>query len=327
MTSSPPPLPAYPWACDAHPETLSLDGWVARWAGEHLEHLPDGTRDLYATMGLGRSVGVVLPYGSPERIRPMVLAFLYGTVLAGSCRDADPRETVRAADRAQELLLGAPPRPGDDGTLRLVALAGRELRTLMPREFVTRYADGLRDFLVHGTARESPYRRAGAVPPVAECLAIRAYSIGTHFALDLIEPVLERPLPPAVAGHPVLARMRSRIIRMTALQNEIATVDRERPRGRHGDVMNVLLAAEDHWGLSAEQSHRYAVHLIQQAVEEFAFLRGALPDFGPDQDLVAESVERIACVPGGWRRWYTETPLPSGTHPGDARLPTPPAAV
>ncbi|MER6916931.1 terpene synthase family protein [Streptomyces sp. NPDC000594] len=308
--------PAYPWVCDPHPEAELLDARLPEWIGDHLDFLPDGAGELYRTAGLGLAVGVVFPRGSPERLRPVVRAFVYCTALHDFHRSAEPARTARAARRAHDLLLGAATEADDHGILRLVAVAGEELRALMPAEFTVRFAASVQDFLALGAGRETTFRRGGVFPTVEECLAIREYSIGVGFCADLFELFLPRPLPSGVARHPLLARLRQLAARMSALQNDMFTA--ERARTEPPGVVNTLLAAEHHWGLTPRRSHAYALLLNRRAVEEFALLREELPGFGPEDALVAEYVERIACLPGGWSRWYAMTRGASATPGPDA---------
>ncbi|MFD9335773.1 terpene synthase family protein [Streptomyces sp. NPDC060028] len=310
------PLPTYPWTCCPHPHIDTMEEWARTCAVEYLGFLPDNAAAMYGDQQLGRSAAVILPYGSLERIRPAALSFLYTTVLDDYYEFAEPQDTLAAADRVHQLILGAPVQEDDNGIFQLVARAGRELREISPTDFVIRYAECLRAFLANGTAREGVHRRAKVIPQVEEVLSSREYSIGVVFTVPLLELLLPSPLSPVTAAHPVLQRMWRLIARMVVVQNDVATVHRERERIDQGEVMNILLAAEYHWNLSLEQCYRYALHLNQQAIDEFAFLKDNLPDFGPEAERVREYVALLANLPGAWDAWYRHMTLRySGAHP------------
>ncbi|MCC2277727.1 terpene synthase family protein [Streptomyces sp. ET3-23] len=309
------PLPAFPWKCEPHPCIDAMEDWVTESIEKHLGDLPRGATRKYKDQKLGAAAGVILPYGSLERVRPAALAMLYTTVADDYYEFAEPEKTLAAADRMHNVILGAPAGPDDPGFLRLAAQAGQELRSFMPMEYVMRYAESLRAWLAHGVGRESAYRRARLIPPITELLAIRDYSIGVVFCLPLVELVLEQPLSPATAAHPLLGKLGKLVARMVVVQNDIASICREQERQGRGEVLNIILAVQHHWSLSLDLGYQYALHLGSRAADEFAFLQANLPDFGAETELVREYVGLLACMPGAWDGWYRTTLRYSTAHP------------
>ncbi|MGW2602136.1 terpene synthase family protein [Streptomyces klenkii] len=302
-------LPRYPWPAAVHPQTDKIRQSLEEAIPQYMEEYPGDQVSRYTNMHLEQVAATTSPAGEFDRVWPMALFVLYAVAADDYYEFARPEEQLRVGRHVHRLTLGSLPSADDHGILRLAADIGRDLRSMTTFEHVHRYAQGLRRFH-DGIGREALYRHAKVIPPLEECLEIRALTIGLEPMHAILELILEQPLPTAVAEHPVIVRLRQLVSYMAAFQNDIVNMiaDQDGERVHQGDVISTVLAAQHHMSLTPNQAYEYVLQRNEQAVGEFEFLRKNLPDFGPGASPAAEYAQLIASAVAGWNQWYSKTP-------------------
>ncbi|GLF93363.1 terpene synthase family protein [Streptomyces yaizuensis] len=301
----------YPWPERAG--ALERDPVLAAeeqsWYADHYADLPPADLARYRRQGLTRATASLFPDVTDRAVLRPLARFMIWLTVWDDQHESVPVPVLRSArDRAAEIMTGARPTAADPAHLRLLALAHRELREVLPAPWAERWASSFHDYATHGVLAEAPFRHGErSAPPSLACLElIREHSIGMYPYQDLIDASLGRPLPDDLLRHPAVRRARALTCRIATLQNDVHSLDKELD-SHTSEIFNAVLLLRREQGCSLPEALTEVVALHDRYVTELDGLLRHLTDLDPRLADAVPWVERATWMITGLDRFYRWT--------------------
>jgi hypothetical protein len=189
-------------------------------------------------------------------------------------------ELVPIRDHMVNIILGEEPHPNDIGMIHQAAQMTKEFKAFMPDFWIKRLADCFYRYVTYGLMEEIPYKLAKIkrFPPLAILLSIREYSVAMHAYLNILDAATGFVLPIQLHNHPVIQRFRAIIARIAVIQNDFASLEKE--KALEAEVMNIVLVVQHEYNISLEEAITESLRIHDEYVKEMDALHSALPDFG-----------------------------------------------
>lgn len=300
-------MPTYPWAFIASPLVDSLLEEEVVWYDTDYTFMSVATREKYKRHGLAAAAAYMSPTTTDvARLRPIARLMIWLTLFDDYYEFCPISELVPIRDHMVNILLGEEPRPDDIGMVRQAAQMTKEFKTFMPDFWIERLAHSFYRYVTYGLMAETPYKLAEIkrFPPLAILLPIREYSIAMYPYLDMLDPALGFTLPVHLHNHPVIQRFRAVIARLTVIQNDFASLEKEKALA--AEVLNIVLVVQHEYQISLKEAVEESLRIHDGYVKEVDALHAALPDFGACHKEVDSYISHMKLMLTGIGRWYED---------------------
>ncbi|ALR30925.1 hypothetical protein ATE47_10460 [Chryseobacterium sp. IHB B 17019] len=300
-------MPTYPWPYIASPHRDSLQDEEIFWYDTDFTFMSKATREKYKRHGLASAAAYMSPTTTDlSRLRPITLLMIWMTLFDDYYEfcPKDKLEPIR--DHIINIILGKQPDSDDIGLVRQAAQMVKELRTFMPDFWMERFANSFYRYVTYGLMEEIPYKLAKIkhYPPLAVLLPIREYSVAMHPYLDMLDVSLGFILSANLYNHPIIQRFRAITARLAVIQNDFASLEKEKALG--AEVFNIVLVIQHEYKISLEEAINKSLHIHDEYVREMDALHAALPDFGPYHKNVDNYIFHMKLMLTGIGKWYQD---------------------
>jgi len=190
-----------------------------------------------------------------------------------------------------------------EGTLRsesdpagalLLSIRERLLRCVS-HDWLDRFVNDVRDYLMRGTLTSARHWSAGTVPTLHEYMEHRAWDSAVPCVQDLIEVAGAGELPRHVHAREDFAMLRRLCTHVAAFTNDLVSYSKEvRDHSSPNNLVHVVMVHEQ---LSLPQALERVIATINAAAAEFEQIAAALPHFDRDTDA------RVARYLASQRAW------------------------
>lgn len=163
---------------------------------------------------------------------------------------ADPQAVAKLNERYLGELFGYIEADTDDPLTRGLINIRDRIRMDHPHFLLNRWLSHFQ-YYYEANLWEANNRQQQRVPEVAEYIMMRRYSGAVYPYCDLIELLLEQPLPLEVVQHPLLQSIREICNDILCWTNDYFSLDKEL---RSGEVHNLIVVLRSNDGLTLEQA-------------------------------------------------------------------------
>jgi pentalenene synthase/avermitilol synthase len=284
-----------------------------RWFGEQGLLDEPATAGRYERWYVALLAGLMYPHarGTDLALATHVLGLLF--LIDDEFESPLGVEPWRAV-RVCEELMGAvrpPSEPAQSGPplVRVARLLWLSARIGMPPPWCGRTAQAWEAF-AGAPAIEAFHRRAGTAAPWESFRILRRFSGGADLLIGMAERVEHYTMPALLYHSPQIQRMLRIATEVPVFTNDANSLEKE----RHVEVNNLVTAARQYHGLSAEQAIGHVVDVVSRAVQEFAELETSLSVLcrglalsAPEQHGVDRYVESMRHMMRGYHEWELRT--------------------
>ncbi|MBB5110073.1 terpene synthase family protein [Streptomyces spectabilis] len=276
------------------------------------EFLPDSVAELYKEARTAYMTAYWYPTATREQMLPLCRFMLWSMCNDDLCEAVSANEAHRI-HRATVAVLRGHARAATTGIAlgEQVEKLHDELTQFLPADSLSRFATHI-DQYFDGVHAEITYRDTGTCPTLDDYFVIREKSLMVHAFLDLLEMENQITLPAHILDHPVVQRLESLAVRITAWFNDFQSLDKEEILER--SFSNLVKVVQNEFGLNRVDALERALRIHDNDLDEFLRLQSALPDFGEMHDATANYIHRMTFMIAGWRtiHWITGRYQPGG---------------
>lgn len=293
----------YPWPDQINPHVAQAEEEYHSWCEQGYAYLPEKAREKYKRMKLHYCTARMVPDLSYGQLIPCIRFLLFQAVYDDQLEYCTREEIEQSRERLVGIFRGDEPTAEENGLYHQAALIRDEYRAFMPPEWIDRFVEGFHRVTRYGAAEEAAFKTNIEVPPLVLFRIIREYSVLMYPYIRWAEIQLERALPRHIIEHPVIGRINTLMARVVAWQNDFHSLPKE--LGLKSEVFNIVLVTQHEYALSSlEDAARVAMRTHDEDLMEFVALQANLPDFGTDNELVAQYVHYLGVMTQGINSFY-----------------------
>jgi Terpene synthase family 2, C-terminal metal binding len=297
------PVGYYPWPDLVSPHLERMGRDMEHWIDTDYTDLTESARTKYKRMRLHACTARMLATTSYEKIVPCNRFMLLYVVIDDQLENATSDEVDRMRQRVMKILTEEkPPEEYDNGADRQTAYIRDEHRAYMPAHWMEWFIGEWDYSFAYGIGAESSYKLAHHPPPLETFLVMREYSVLMYPYVCWTDIESGFVMPPFLRRHPIITRLRSLIVRVVFLQNDLHSYPKEATKD--SEVFNIVKVLQYHHGMSIEAACEQAMRLHDANLAEFQALRDSLPDFGNCQEQVRHYLECMGAMVQGVNSFY-----------------------
>jgi len=297
------PLPDYPFIDAITEHEAQFRQEANLWYDTDYAFMSKSTLKRYKRMDLGRVAARMLPHTSRKECNTPLNRFTIWITIMDDYYELATKKNLEALRvRVADLLMGEKLTADDNGILHQVAKTRIELAPHVPDRWFERLVADMNSYIIYGMGGESPYKISRRIPPLAEFMIIREWSIGVHPYLHLVEVENDFILPEYVARHPTIHRLQDLISRLSGWQNDFYSLEKELAIDH--EMMNLITVIRHEYDISLDEAYAEALRIHDADVAEFVAIHAALPDFGIYQQEVYKYVSYLGVLIQGLQKWY-----------------------
>ncbi|WP_437967222.1 terpene cyclase [Sorangium sp. So ce260] len=266
----------YPFSASCHPDVNVVEGRTLEWIHQ-LQLAPD---DRAISRIKGASVAALAAWLFPSADpRTLQLAsdftaalFLLDDAFDDGQLSKDTQLAARLNDRYLGELFGHVEADTSDQLMRGLLDVRDRIRRDYPHFVLNRWLMHCQHYY-EAHLWEVKNRMHQRVPTVDEYLMMRRFSGAVYAYCDLLELLLDRPLPLEIVQHPLLQSAREICNDILCWTNDYFSLEKEL---RSGDVHNLIIVLRDTTGLTLEESISRLWRMHDERIAEYQLIKQKL---------------------------------------------------
>lgn len=244
----------YPFSASCHPEVDVIEHRTSQWARRLRLATDDRALSRIEAANVAYLAAWVFPSANVQTLQLAsdftAVLFLLDDAYDEGKLSADPQSVAKLNERYLGELFGYVEADLDDPLTRGLLDIRDRIRECHPHFFLNRWLSHFQ-YYYEANLWEAKNRERRRVPGIDEYIMMRRYSGAVYPYCDLIELLLEHPLPLEVVQHPLLQNVREICNDILCWTNDYFSLEKEL---RSGEVHNLIVVLRDNAGLTLEQA-------------------------------------------------------------------------
>ncbi|WP_437724096.1 terpene synthase family protein [Sorangium sp. So ce861] len=303
----------YPFSASCHPMVDAAERRTLQWV-RRLRLAPD-ERALWRikAASVAHLAGWVFPSANVQVLQVAsdftAVLFLLDDAYDEGSLSADPQGVARLNEKYLGELFGYVQPDMDDPLTRGLLDIRDRIREGNPHFFLNRWLSHFQ-YYYEANLWEANNRRRGRVPRLEEYVMMRRYSGAVYPYCDLIELLLDQPLPLELVQHPLLRSVREICNDILCWTNDYFSLEKEL---RSGEVHNLIVVLRDSDGVTLEEATARLRRMHDQRVADYQDVKDKVLSLWPT-DGIRQYLDATDAMIAGHQRWaiaalrYAEVP-------------------
>ncbi|WP_437622180.1 terpene synthase family protein [Sorangium sp. So ce1151] len=292
----------YPFDASCHPKVDVVEHRTLDWVRRLRLATDDRALARIKAASVAHLAAWVFPSASVQTLQLAsdftAVLFLLDDAYDEGELSADPRAVARLNEKYLGELFGyVEADRGDPLTRGLLDIRDR-IRDSRPHFFLNRWLSHFQ-YYYEANLWEANNRMQRRVPGVEEYIMMRRYSGAVYPYCDMIELLLDQPLPLEVVQHPQLQSVREICNDILCWTNDYFSLEKEL---RSGEVHNLIVVLRDNGGLTLEEAAARLRHMHDARVAEYQDLKEKVLASWSTSGI-SQYLDAVDAMIAGHQRW------------------------
>ncbi|WP_438006675.1 terpene cyclase [Sorangium sp. So ce321] len=292
----------YPFSASHHAKVDVAEQRTLQWV-RRLQLAPDGrTLSRLKATSFAQLAGWLLPSADMQTLQ-LASDFTAALFLLDDAYDegqlsTDPEAVERLNEKYLGELFGYVEADMSDPLTRGLLDVRERIRSSHPHFFLNRWLSHFQ-YYYEANLWEANNRKQMRTPYVDEYLMMRRYSGAVYTYCDLLELLLERPLPLEVVQHPLIQSVRDICNDILCWTNDYFSLGKEL---RSGEVHNLIVVLRDNQAITAEEAVAQLKRMHDDRVAEYQDVKEKVLALWAD-DAIRLYLDAAEAMIAGNQRW------------------------
>ncbi|AUX27270.1 terpene cyclase [Sorangium cellulosum] len=259
----------YPFSASCHPKMDVVERRTVHWVRRLRLLTDDRALARIKAAGVAQLAAWVFPSASVQTLQLAsdftAVLFLLDDIYDEGELSSDPRAVAKLNERYLGELFGYVEADMDDPLTRGLLDIRDRLRRGRPHFFLNRWLSHFQ-YYYEANLWEANNRARRRIPHLDEYIMMRRYSGAVYPYCDLVELLLDQPLPLEIVQHPLLQRVRDICNDLLCWTNDYFSLEKEL---RSGEVHNLILVLRDRHKITLEEAVAQLRRMHDDRVAEY----------------------------------------------------------